>query len=300
MTCITKLTTKRPHVFVFLRSRKEVAKCRFAGWSRQLRNRRARAFVGGGRAFDAPDAMRAASPARAAGPRFPSPARRCARRGPAPARGAFHGSGAPGSGQRIVELATKGDVAGLRDLLDSSYGGGVGASSELDASTRAIVGAQVRTAAQRAAHAGQDTTLRLLLERGADLGLGYGNGRCVAVEAAARGHASVLEVLLTVGGASTETQNGYGRTCLLEAAKEGHVECVRVALAAGADIDFVTKNANMSAAMFAAAENRAECLNVLRDAGCDLDIERTLDGKTAMQIHRETVQTEMRKVLGKA
>ena len=56
----------------------------------------------------------------------------------------------------------------------------------------------------------------------------------------------------------------------------------------------------MSAAMFAAAENHAECLNVLRDAGCDLDIERTLDGKTAMQIHRETVQAEMRKVLGKA
>ena len=95
--------------------------------------------------------MRAAFPARAPGLRFPSPARLCARRGPAPARGAFHGSGAPGSGQLIVELATKGDVAGLRDLLDSSYGGGVGASSELDASTRAIVGAQVRTAAQRAA-----------------------------------------------------------------------------------------------------------------------------------------------------
>ena len=244
--------------------------------------------------------MRAAFPARAPGLRFPSPARLCARRGPAPARGAFHGSGAPGSGQLIVELATKGDVAGLRDLLDSSYGGGVGASSELDASTRAIVGAQVRTAAQRAAHAGQDGTLRLLLERGADLGLAYGNGRAIAVEAAARGHASVLEVLLTVGGASTETQNGYGRTCLLEAAKEGHVECVRVALANGANKNFVTKNANMSAAMFAAAENRAECLNVLRDAGCDLDIERTLDGKTAMQIHRETVKAEINKVLGKA
>jgi hypothetical protein len=52
--------------------------------------------------------------------------------------------------------------------------------------------------------------------------------------------------------------------------------------------------------MFAAAENHSQCLNVLRDAGCDLDIERALDGKTAMQIHRETVQTEMRKVLGKA
>ena len=91
--------------------------------SRVFRNRRARAFVGGGRAFDAPDAMRAASPARAAGLRFPSPARRCARRGPAPARGARSTArGAPGSGQRIVELATKGDVAGLRDLLDSSYG----------------------------------------------------------------------------------------------------------------------------------------------------------------------------------
>ena len=78
------------------------------------------------------------------------------------------------------------------------------------------------------------------------------------------------------------------------------MECVRVALANGANKNYVTKNANMSAAMFAAAENETECLNVLRDAGCDLDIERALYGKTAMQIHRETVQTEMRKVLGKA
>jgi hypothetical protein len=31
-----------------------------------------------------------------------------------------------------------------------------------------------------------------------------------------------------------------------------------------------------------------------------LDIERAFDGKTAMQIHRETVQAEINKVLGKA
>jgi ankyrin repeat protein len=212
----------------------------------------------------------------------------------------FQGSGAPGSGQRIVELATNGDVEGLRDLLDASYGGGVGASGECDASTRAIIGAQIRTAAQRAAHAGQAQTLRVLIERGADLGLRYGNGRCVAVEAAARGHADVLEVLLAEAGAGTEVQNGYGRTCLLEAAKEGHVACVRVALRNGADINFATKNANATAAMFAAAENRVGCLNVLREAGCDLTVTRALDGKTALQIHAETVRNEMRKVLGNA
>jgi|TARA_B110000305_G_scaffold30777_1_gene29338 ankyrin repeat protein len=189
-------------------------------------------------------------------------------------------------------------VNGLRDLLDTSYGGGVGNASTLDPSTKAIVAAQLRTAGQRAAHTGQAATLKLLLQRGCDLGLGFGNGRCVHVEVAARGHAEVLEVLLVEARVSLETQNGYGRTCLMEAAKEGHLECVAVALKHGADIDFATKNANATAAMFAAANRHTECFNFLRNAGCDLEIARALDGKTAMQIHTETVKAEMAKVLG--
>ena len=92
-------------------------------------------------------------------------------------------------------------------------GNGVGNASTLDPSTKAIVAAQLRTAGQRAAHTGQAATLKLLLQRGCDLGLGFGNGRCVHVEVAARGHVEVLEVLLVEARASLETQNGYGRTC---------------------------------------------------------------------------------------
>ena len=123
--------------------------------------------------------------------------------------GALPGSGQPGGGQLIVELASTGQVDPLRRLLDESYAGDI---ASLDASTRAIRTAQVRTAAQRAAHHGQAGTLRLLVERGADLGLGLGNGRAIACEAASRGHADVLRILLLDAGASTEVQNGYGRT----------------------------------------------------------------------------------------
>jgi ankyrin repeat protein len=169
----------------------------------------------------------------------------------------------------------------------------------------------------------QAGTLRLLLQHGADLGLELGNGRTIAVEAAARGHADVLRLLLApkdagagdaptgekserVGarnanaggggaGVSTTVQNGYGRTLLMEAARNGHVGCVRVGVAAGADVNFATKNSNVTAAMFAAMEGHAECFTALRDAGADLNVARNLDGKTAMQMHRERVAAEMAK-----
>ena len=112
----------------------------------------------------------------------------------------------------------------------------------------------------------------------------------------------MLRVLLDpdLGGVQTTVQNGYGRTCLMEAAKNGHVGCVREALDAGAEIDFATKNANATAAMFAAAEGHADCFNLLRESGANLDVKRTMDGKTAMQIHRETVAAEIQRAIGRA
>ena len=178
-------------------------------------------------------------------------------RGPAPCRSVVPGSGAPGSGQLIVEFAAAGNVKALTRLLDIEYSV---PDAELDSSTKAIRTAQLRTAAQRAAHAGMIYTLRLLLERGADLGLGMGNGRAIACEAAARGQHQVLALLLAPhdppesigGGVSTEVQNGHGRTVLMEAAMNGHAECLRVAIEAGSDLDFATKNYNATAAIFAA------------------------------------------------
>ena len=92
-------------------------------------------------------------------------------RGSAPCRSVVPGSGAPGSGQLIVEFAAAGNVKALTRLLDIEYSV---PDAELDSSTKAIRTAQLRTAAQRAVHAGMIYTLRLLLERGADLGLDMG------------------------------------------------------------------------------------------------------------------------------
>ena len=151
---------------------------------------------------------------------------------------------------------------------------------------------------------GNSSAIALLLEYGADLGLEQGNGRAIACEAAARGHREVLKLLLaphdppeSIGGnVSTTLQNGHGRTVLMEAAMQGHAECLKVVIEAGADLDFATKNYNATAAHFAARDSHLECLNILRDAGADMEIERT-DGKTAMQIHRENVRTQMTNAL---
>ena len=246
----------------------------------------------------APAAVRAAAVAASS---RPAPLRRAARRrGLAPPSAVRPGSASPGAGQLVVELAVANEVDQLRDLLAEAYGESTAA--DLDSSSRAIRVAQLRTAAQRAAHAGSAPALRLLLEHGAELGAAFGNGRAIACEAAARGHAEVLRVLLDpdLGGVQTTVQNGYGRTCLMEAAKNGHVGCVREALDAGAEIDFATKNANATAAMFAAAEGHADCFNLLRESGANLDVKRTMDGKTAMQIHRETVAAEIQRAIGRA
>ena len=140
--------------------------------------------------------------------------------------------GQPGAGQLVVELAVANEVDQLRRLLAEAYAESTAA--DLDSSSRAIRVAQLRTAAQRRARR-LGPRARLLLEHGAELGAAFGNGRAIACEAAARGHAEVLRVLLDpdLGGVQTTVQNGYGRTCLMEAAKNGHVGCVREALDAG-------------------------------------------------------------------
>ena len=51
-----------------------------------------------------------------------------------------------------------------------------------------------------------------------------------------------------------------------------------------------------SAAMMAAENGHAGALNALRAAGADVDLTREVDGKTAMQLHREKVAGEMKKL----
>ena len=207
----------------------------------------------------------------------------------------------------LVAAAETGDIPSLLNLLNDVY------VPAPDASTAKIRDAQIRAAALAATRGGSATALRLMLDRGADLGLFEGGAeeddrlKCtMGIECAGRGRAEVLDVLLTdrrVGGLSTECRDPRnGMTALMAAARFGHVACIAVLVDAGCDVDARSdfgsgkQGGGSTAAMMAAENGHAGALNALRAAGADVDLTREVDGKTAMQLHREKVAGEMKKL----
>ena len=212
---------------------------------------------------------------------------------------------------KLVAAARDGDEAKVAALMDGVY------VAAPDASTKKIRDAQVRAAALEAIRSGKEKTLRTLLDRGADLGIGDadealdgdgggdgGVGGALARGAAEAGHAAVLDVLLDVCGVRMTSKDAKtGRTPLLCAAANGHEACVARVLArlmdgddgaaARACLDAVDGDGN-TAAMLAAENDRAGGLNQLRGAGCDMEIVRESDGATAMGIHRARVLSRIR------
>ena len=209
----------------------------------------------------------------------------------------------------LVAAAKDGDAAKVAALMDDVY------VAAPDASTKKIRDAQVRAAALEAIESGKHTTLKALLDRGADLGIGEsdgggdgGAGGALTRGAASAGHAVVLDVLLDTFGLEYMyfKDAKTGRTPLLCAAANGHEACVARVLArlmdaeerddgrrATAVVDAVDVDGN-TAAMLAAENDHAGCLNQLRGAGCDIEIARESDGATAMAIHRARVLSRIR------
>jgi len=208
----------------------------------------------------------------------------------------------------LVAAAKDGDAAKVAAVMDDVY------VAAPDASTKKIRDAQVRAAALEAIESGKHTTLKALLDRGADLGIGEsdggdgGAGGALTRGAASAGHAVVLDVLLDTFGLEYMyfKDAKTGRTPLLCAAANGHEACVARVLArlmdaeerddgrrATAVVDAVDVDGN-TAAMLAAENDRAGCLNQLRGAGCDMEIARESDGATAMAIHRARVLSRIR------
>jgi ankyrin repeat protein len=208
----------------------------------------------------------------------------------------------------LVAAAKDGDAAKVAALMDDVY------VAAPDASTKKIRDAQVRAAALEAIESGKHTTLKALLDRGADLGIGEsdggdgGAGGALTRGAASAGHAVVLDVLLDTFGLEYMyfKDAKTGRTPLLCAAANGHEACVARVLArlmdaeerddgrrATAVVDAVDVDGN-TAAMLAAENDHAGCLNQLRGAGCDMEIARESDGATAMAIHRARVLSRIR------
>jgi ankyrin repeat protein len=109
------------------------------------------------------------------------------------------------------------------------------------------------TAVTCAAAAGEEATVRLLLEWGAEVN----DERQSALREAVRGgHADVVELLLSMG-ADVDAQPAGGETPLMAAAAAGQVEIARQLLAAGADSGLKDDAGRDAHAVAVAAEQQA-------------------------------------------
>jgi ankyrin repeat protein len=82
----------------------------------------------------------------------------------------------------------------------------------------------------------------LLLEGAADVHHVVSNGRTALMEAAAGGHAAVVEALLDLGMANPNSCcAGRGSHALLEAARGSHVEAAQRLLSHGARVDLADR-----------------------------------------------------------
>jgi ankyrin repeat protein len=119
-------------------------------------------------------------------------------------------------------------------------------------------GSSRRTAIHEAAKMGCHSTMKLLLEHGAQMTFDSGSGMHVIHEAARRGHPGVVELLLQ-HGVDVNTQMESGRTALHEAASNGHQAVIRLLLGNNASINARTEQSGW-AALHSAVAGKHESL----------------------------------------
>ena len=88
----------------------------------------------------------------------------------------------------------------------------------------------------KAAAGGDETIVRLLLEKGANTEATDGDGNTPLIAAAESGHEAVVRLLLE-HGANIEAKDKYDNTPLIKAADHGHEAVVRLLLEHGANSD---------------------------------------------------------------
>lgn len=121
----------------------------------------------------------------------------------------------------IHALAMSGNKYGMRTLLD-------------DLPDLNLKDGEGWTALQRAAYAGQSTTLQMLLSAGAEINHSSGYYGNALQSAASQGHDEVLRSLID-SGANVNQQGGYYGNALTAAVRQQHTSTVELLVDAGAD-----------------------------------------------------------------
>ena len=123
-------------------------------------------------------------------------------------------------------------------------------------------------------------TLQSLLATKGNMELRREDGKTALMLAAARGHESMVMLLLSAGAIIDEWDRG-GETALILAAANGHESVVDLLLKSGAEVD---RNGNgKTALMSAAAHGHESVVNLLLERGAKVD-QRGMDGETSLTL----------------
>lgn len=145
-------------------------------------------------------------------------------------------SGAPYDGSLLVDLAGRGRIAVVEEMLarhpnvDVTDGDGY-------------------TALMTASMQGYPAVVEMLLENGANVDVRDNGGDTALHKASFKGRVQVVELLIA-GRANLDLQDKGGATALINASRFGHLEIVRLLLDNKASVDIVDKH-GMSAIDYA-------------------------------------------------
>jgi ankyrin repeat protein/rubrerythrin len=140
--------------------------------------------------------------------------------------------------------------------------------------------AVVGTALTDASNAGRLEVVRLLLEKGADVNAKNKDGGTALTAASCTGHLEVVRLLLEKG-ADVNAKEEFVGTALMMGSFHGHLEVVRLLLEKGADVNAKNKDGG-TALTDASSEGRLQVVRLLLKKGADVNA-RTIGG-TALEL----------------
>lgn len=151
------------------------------------------------------------------------------------------------------------------------------------------------TALHWAVHDNDMAVAKLLLEAGARAGISSRYGITPLFLACQNGNVAIATLLLESGADPNVTLRG-GETVLMTAARTGDVDTVKALLAHGAEVGTREEINGQSALMWAAAEGHAEVVRELLDKGSDIDL-RLASGFTPLLFAAREGHIEVARVL---
>jgi ankyrin repeat protein len=133
-----------------------------------------------------------------------------------------------------------------------------------------------------AAMRGDHTTVRTLLQQGADVNASHGDGMSALHWAAERGDAALVEMLI-YAGANAEAVTRIGQyTPLHLASRAGQARAVAALISAGARIEAKTTTSGVTPLHLAASSGNAESVRLLIEKGADVNAAEAHWGQTPL------------------